>query len=91
MTKFIVVAPVLLLIGPALLHYTLLSVAKNQVYHAAFKTTRSGSMQNATADSISRSYLRHLAPLYGAPAVRRKSLSRSRVPRPTCRATTASN
>lgn len=65
MTEFIVVAPVVLLIGLALLQYTLLFVAKNQVNHAAFMATRSGSMQNATAESISRSYLRHLAPLYG--------------------------
>lgn len=65
MTEFIVVAPVLLLIGLALLQYTLLFVARNQVNHAAFMATRSGSMQNATAESISRSYLRHLAPLYG--------------------------
>ncbi|HEX8886913.1 MAG TPA: OmpA family protein [Noviherbaspirillum sp.] len=65
MTEFVVVAPVLLLIGLALLQYTLLFVAKNQVNHAAFMATRSGSMQNATAESISTSYLRHLAPLYG--------------------------
>ena len=65
MTEFVVVAPVLLLIGLALLQYTLLFVAKNQVNHAAFMATRSGSMQNATAESISTAYLRHLAPLYG--------------------------
>jgi outer membrane protein OmpA-like peptidoglycan-associated protein len=65
MTEFIVVAPVLLLIGLALLQYTLLFVAKNQVNHAAFMATRTGSMQNATVESISQAYLRHLAPLYG--------------------------
>lgn len=65
MTEFVVAAPVLLLIGLALLQYTLLFVARNQVNHAAFMATRSGSMQNATADSISTAYLRHLAPLYG--------------------------
>jgi Flp pilus assembly protein TadG len=68
MTEFIVVAPVLLLIGLALLQYTLLFVAKNQVNRAAFMATRAGSMQNATAESISKAYLRHLAPLYGAQA-----------------------
>ena len=65
MIEFVVVAPVLLLIGLALLQYILLFVARNQVNHAAFMATRSGSMQNATAESISTAYLRHLAPLYG--------------------------
>lgn len=65
MTEFVVVAPVLLLIGLALLQYALLFVAKNQVNHAAFMATRAGSMHNATAESISTAYLRHLAPLYG--------------------------
>ena len=65
MTEFIIVAPVLLLIGLALLQYSLLFVAKNQVNHAAFMAVRAGSMHNATAESISAAYLRHLAPLYG--------------------------
>lgn len=65
MAEFIVVAPILLLIGLALLQYTLLFVTRNQVSHAAFMAARSGSMQNATAESISTAYLRHLAPLYG--------------------------
>ena len=65
MTEFVVVAPVLLLIGLALLQYSLLFVARNQVNHAGFMAARAGSMHNATADSISAAYLRHLAPLYG--------------------------
>ena len=65
MTEFIIVAPVLLLIGLALLQYALLFFTKNQVNHAAFMAVRAGSMHNATAESISTAYLRHLAPLYG--------------------------
>lgn len=65
MTEFIIVAPVLLLIGLALLQYTLLFFTKNQVNHAGFMAVRAGSMRNATAESISTAYLRHLAPLYG--------------------------
>ena len=65
MTEFIIVAPVLLLIGLALLQYALLYFTKNQVNHAGFMAVRAGSMHNATAESISAAYLRHLAPLYG--------------------------
>lgn len=65
MTEFIIVAPVLLLIGLALLQYALLFFTKNQVNHAGFMAVRAGSMHNATAESISAAYLRHLAPLYG--------------------------
>ena len=65
MTEFIIVAPVLLLIGLALLQYALLFFARNQVNHAGFMAVRAGSMHNATVESISAAYLRHLAPLYG--------------------------
>lgn len=65
MTEFIIVAPVLLLIGLALLQYAILFFTKNQVNHAGFMAVRAGSMHNATAESISAAYLRHLAPLYG--------------------------
>jgi outer membrane protein OmpA-like peptidoglycan-associated protein len=65
MVEFIYVAPMLLLIGLAILQYSLLYGAKNQINHAGFMATRAGSMHNATADSISTAYLRNLAPLYG--------------------------
>ena len=65
MTEFTIVAPVLLLVGLALLQYALLFFTKNQVNHAGFMAVRAGSMHNATAESISAAYLRHLAPLYG--------------------------
>jgi outer membrane protein OmpA-like peptidoglycan-associated protein len=65
MVEFVVVGPVLVLIGLAVLQYCLLYVAKNQVNHAGFMAARAGSMHNATADSISTAYLRSLAPLYG--------------------------
>ena len=65
MVEFTIIAPVLLLLGLAILQYSLLYVAKNQINHAAFMATRAGSMHNATAQSISTAYLRNLAPLYG--------------------------
>lgn len=65
MVEFAVVGPVLAAIGLAVLQYSLLYVAKNQVNHAGFMAARAGSMRNATADSISTAYLRSLAPLYG--------------------------
>ena len=65
MVEFAVVGPVLAAIGLAVLQYSLLYVAKNQVNHAGFMAARAGSMHNATADSISTAYLRSLAPLYG--------------------------
>ena len=65
MVEFIYVAPALVGIGLAILQYSLLYVAKNQINHAGFMATRAGSMHNAAADSISTAYLRNLAPLYG--------------------------
>jgi outer membrane protein OmpA-like peptidoglycan-associated protein len=65
MVEFVVVSPVLALIGLAILQYCLLYVAKNQANHAGFMAARAGSMHNATAESISAAYLRSLAPLYG--------------------------
>ena len=65
MVEFVVVSPVLALIGLAILQYSLLYVAKNQANHAGFMAARAGSMHNATAESISAAYLRSLAPLYG--------------------------
>ena len=65
MVEFAVVGPVLALIGLAVLQYSLLYVAKNQVNHAGFMAARAGSMHNATLDAIRTAYLRSLAPLYG--------------------------
>lgn len=65
MVEFAVVCPVLALMGLAVLQYSLLYVAKNQVNHASFMAARAGSMHNATVESISAAYLRSLAPLYG--------------------------
>jgi outer membrane protein OmpA-like peptidoglycan-associated protein len=65
MVEFVVVSPVLALIGLAILQYSLIYVARNQANHAGFMAARAGSMHNATAESISAAYVRHLAPLYG--------------------------
>jgi len=65
MVEFVVVGPVLTLIGLAILQYSLIYVARNQANHAGFMAARAGSMHNASAESISAAYLRSLAPLYG--------------------------
>jgi outer membrane protein OmpA-like peptidoglycan-associated protein/uncharacterized membrane protein (UPF0127 family) len=65
MIEFAVIAPALMLIGLALLQYSLMYVAKNQVNHAGFMAARAGSMHHATVQSISAAYLRSLAPMYG--------------------------
>jgi outer membrane protein OmpA-like peptidoglycan-associated protein len=65
MVEFVFVSQALALIGLAVLQYSLLYVARNQVNHAGFMAARAGSMHNATLDSIRTAYLRSLAPLYG--------------------------
>jgi hypothetical protein len=65
MVEFVVVGPVLTLLGLAVLQYSLLYVARNQVNHAGFMAARAGSMHNATPQSISNAYVRSLAPMYG--------------------------
>jgi outer membrane protein OmpA-like peptidoglycan-associated protein len=65
MVEFVVVGPVLTLIGLAILQYSLIYAARNQANHAGFMAARAGSMHNASAESISAAYLRSLAPLYG--------------------------
>jgi outer membrane protein OmpA-like peptidoglycan-associated protein len=65
MVEFVVVGPVLTLLGLAVLQYSLLYVARNQVNHAGFMAARAGSMHNATPQSISNAYVRNLVPMYG--------------------------
>ena len=48
MIEFVVVGPVLTLIGMVILQYSLLFNAKNMVNHASFMAARAGSMGNAT-------------------------------------------
>jgi uncharacterized membrane protein (UPF0127 family) len=65
MTEFIVVAPIMTVIGLAILQYGLLFFAKNQYNHAAFMAARAGSTGNASMNLIEDAYARALVPLYG--------------------------
>lgn len=65
MTEFVVVGPVISLLGLAMLQYGLLFFAKNQINHASFMAARAGSVGNANLDSVQRAYASALIPLYG--------------------------
>ncbi|MBK4733730.1 OmpA family protein [Noviherbaspirillum pedocola] len=68
MVEFVIIAPVLTMIGLGVLQASLLYFARNGVNHAAFLAARAGSMHNASLASIRDAYLRGLAPLYGGGA-----------------------
>ena len=63
--EFVVIGPILSLIGLALLQYGLLYFAKNHYNHASFIAARAGSMDHASLGSIEKAYATALAPLYG--------------------------
>ncbi len=63
--EFIVVAPLVLLLGLGLIHYGLLFFAKNGVNYAAFEAARAGTVGNASIATVDAAYRRALIPLYG--------------------------
>lgn len=65
MTEFVVVAPILTLLGLAVLQYSLLFFARNQVSHATFMAARAGALANADLAATRRQFARALVPLYG--------------------------
>lgn len=65
MVEFVVIGPVITLLGLALLQYGLLFFAKNGFNHAAFMAARAGSVGNASLGSVQEAYARALIPLYG--------------------------
>ena len=65
MIEFTVVSPVLMLLGLAILQYSLLFFAKNQINYATFMAARAGSMTNANQNEIKQAYTKALIPLYG--------------------------
>ena len=65
MIEFIVVGPVLMLMGMAILQYSTLFFAKNQINHATFMAARVGAMTNVSMDKIQEAYITALVPLYG--------------------------
>lgn len=65
MVEFVVVGPVIALMGLGVLQYGMLYNAKNLINHASFMAARAGAMGNAQMSTIQSSYVRALIPLYG--------------------------
>lgn len=65
MLEFIVVAPLITLMGLAILQYGLLFFSRNQINHASFMAARAGSVTHAQPGDIRQAYLRAMVPLYG--------------------------
>jgi hypothetical protein len=65
MIEFTVVAPIITLLGLALLQYAMLFFAKNQINHAGFMAAREGAVAHANLNSVRAAYARALVPLYG--------------------------
>lgn len=65
MVEFVVVGPILTLIGLTILQFAMLFFAKNQINHASFMAARAGSMGNANIDTVKAAYANALIPLYG--------------------------
>ncbi|QNA88726.1 pilus assembly protein [Massilia sp. Dwa41.01b] len=65
MIEFVIVGPILTLIGLAVLQYSMLFFAKNQLNHAAFMAARAGSLGNASITKVKTAYIKALVPVYG--------------------------
>lgn len=65
MTEFVVVGPLITLLGLSILQYGLLFFAKNQINHASFMAARAGSVANANLESVETAFATALVPLYG--------------------------
>jgi uncharacterized membrane protein (UPF0127 family)/Flp pilus assembly protein TadG len=65
MIEFVVVGPMLALIGLGIIQYAMLFFAKNQINHASFMAARAGSMGHANIDTVKAEYANALIPLYG--------------------------
>lgn len=65
MTEFVVVGPIISLLGLSILQYGMLFFAKNQINHASFMAGRAGAVGNANLENVRRAYASALVPLYG--------------------------
>lgn len=65
MLEFVVVGPIITILGLGVLQYSLMFFAKNQIDHAVFMAARAGSMAHANVGTVHEAYLRALIPLYG--------------------------
>jgi hypothetical protein len=65
MVEFVVVGPVLTLLGLASVQYGLLFFHKNHLNHASFMAARAGSVEHADLGQIRTALARAMAPAYG--------------------------
>lgn len=65
MVEFVVVGPLITVLGLAILQYCLMFFAKSQINHASFMAARAGSVAHADIAAIRAAYQRALVPLYG--------------------------
>lgn len=65
MIEFILVGPIITLLGLGVLQYGLLFFAKNHLNHASFMAARAGSMGNGDLQNVRTAYESALVPLYG--------------------------
>jgi len=65
MIEFLLVGPIITLLGLGILQYGMLFFAKNNINHAAFMAARAGSVANANLTSVENAYAKALIPLYG--------------------------
>ena len=63
--EFIVVGPIITLMGLASIQYGLLFFAKNQYSHAAFMAARAGTTGNANMRTMRQAYAQALVPIHG--------------------------
>jgi hypothetical protein len=65
MVEFVVVGPILTVMGLAILQYALMFVAKNQMNYATFMAARAGSVEHANRGVMQLAYAKALIPMYG--------------------------
>lgn len=65
LVEFVVVGPLLTLIGLAMLQQSMMFFAKNQLNHATFMAARAGSLGHANLATVKKAYAAALVPLYG--------------------------
>ncbi|HEY8605858.1 MAG TPA: TadE family protein [Noviherbaspirillum sp.] len=65
MAEFVIVGPIVAMLGLSILQYGMLFFAKNQINHAGFMAARAGAMMNADVAAIEDAYLDALIPIYG--------------------------
>ena len=65
LVEFMIVGPIISLVGLGILQYGMLFFAKNQINHASFMAARAGAMAHASMASVQNAYASALVPMYG--------------------------